>query len=893
MKNICVTALLVGHDGTLWIGTLTNGLLEFKNGKFSAHLLPAMHGSNSVSALVENDDGSLWIGTQTALLRFAKGQFSSFSTELNGPVLALQNIETNLWLGTDRRLFRHQNGTLAAIPIGSLDGKPARVIQQTREGQWIGSDDVLIHIQQGRISTFGRTEGLPGAVTALHADRHGTFWVGTVNGLCCVKEARLAPKLDESEKSFESIFCIEEDREGNVWVGTAEGLVQFRPKLFNAITREEGLSHGHVTSLIEDTSGNMWIATRGGGLNRVNAANGSISVFNPVNTELNDSLLSLRRGILIPGFWIGSEEAGLLRFFAGQTVNYTKALGVTNLSVHVVFEDSSGALWIGSQNGVYRYDKGSAQHFATADGLPGGTVSAIAEDHDRRVWIGTDGGLAFWKDNHLSTFTFGSGILTNPILSIHEDRESNLWLGTMGSLKRWKSGKLTTYTAKEGLFHDNILDIAEDRFGNLWMSSVAGVFKVKKKEFDNVDQGSARAVTSISFGKSDGMPTPQCTGLAKPGIWEGTDGRLWFATTRGIAVVDPSNLEKESSPPRIVIGEIIVDGQSVEPGLLDGVTPGRGEIEFHFAALSFEAPEKNRFKFKLEGVDPKWVDAGTRSVAYYNNIKPGRYTFRVQGCNSYGAWNEDGAKVAFVLKPHYWQTWWFKSSAILSCFVFIAAAVRYATRRKMQQKLERLEQQNAIEKERTRIAQDMHDELGSRLTEILMLSERPASISDSTNEKVRIASAARELSGTLDAIVWAVEPRNDSLDRVVAYLCDYAVQFLAASSIRRHFDIPMELPARMISAETRHHLFMVVKEILNNTVKYSGGTDVWFSLCVYDSRLLIVIKDNGKGFLRGEVSASGNGLINMEKRMTSIGATCKISSAPGQGTQVELNIPID
>ncbi len=406
------------------------------------------------------------------------------------------------------------------------------------------------------------------------------------------------------------------------------------------------------------------------------------------------------------------------------------------------------------------------------------------------------------------------------------------------------------------------------------------------------------------------MSSAQCNGVSKPAGWKGKDGRLWFPTTRGVVVVDPNAIREDDAPPPVVIEGVMADKKVVSEkvgkwvsenvSLTHSLThpltlpPGRGELEFHYTALSYRAPEKNRFKYKLEGYDADWVDAATRRVAYYNNIKPGTYTFRVQGCNNDGVWNKTGASVKLSLRPHFWQTKWFLGLLGVMSIGFVAGTARYITWKKVQRKLERFEQQHAIEKERTRIAQDMHDDLGIRLTEILLLGNLAAdSNADKVNDHVtKMVNVARDVVRGLDAIVWAVNPKNDSLDQLALYTGEYLEKILGMTNIRCRLDVPVELPHQALSADVRHNLFLVIKEAVNNSVKYAEATELKFSLRVSDFILFIVIEDNGKGFSVAENSARGNGLQNMERRLKNIGGRFEISSEPEKGTRIRLEIPL-
>ncbi|MDB6025541.1 MAG: putative two-component system sensor kinase [Verrucomicrobiales bacterium] len=724
------------------------------------------------------------------------------------------------------------------------------------------------------------------------------MWTGCANGLYRVQQSRLVPQLDEAEKPFEKIFCIAEDSDENLWLGTSEGMSQLRRKPFQSITRDDGLSHGNIASLVEDGGGNIWMGSVGGGLNCLGAANKQILIFDR-GKELCDSVFAIAPR-LGGGLWIGGERT-LFRFSAAGAIDYTPALDLLACNILALLEDATGILWLSTCNGLRSFEKGVERHYGAGEGMPGERVRSIIEDSEGALWFGHENGLTQRKNGRFTTSTTRDGLSTNSILSLYSDANRDLWIGTAGGgLCRFHNGVIRSYGVRDGLPSDAILEVIEDGFDNLWMTTVRGVFRVRKGDLDKFDRGDISRISCLGFGKNDGMPSSQCSSVAKPAAMKSKDGRLWFATSRGVAVVDPSRFQKPTPPPKIVIADVIADGTRLEAQTSSSasipILPGRGEIEFQFAALSFQAPEKNRFRYKLEPADHEWNDSGTRAVAHYNNLRPRTYTFRVQGCNSEGIWNETGASVALILLPHFWETTWFMGAIVAASILLVAAIARYLTWGRVRQKLAELQSQHALERERSRIAQDMHDDLGSRLTEILLVTDNIQQCK-SHPERVgtqaqRVANVAREVADNLDALVWTVNPSNDSLPKLLIYLREFANNFVEPTAIRLRFDTPMEVPEIPLSSELRHNLLLAMKEALNNAVKYAECSEIRLSLQVESHQCVVAIEDNGKGFSPEDVAGSGNGLHNMEKRMRHVGGTFTLRSAPEKGTQIQLSIPL-
>jgi signal transduction histidine kinase len=363
-----------------------------------------------------------------------------------------------------------------------------------------------------------------------------------------------------------------------------------------------------------------------------------------------------------------------------------------------------------------------------------------------------------------------------------------------------------------------------------------------------------------------------------------------------------------------LIEEVTADGQLMTMAGQGGaakpleIRPGKQRFEFRYTALSLVAPEKVRFKCRLDGLETDWVEAGTRRVAYYSYLKPGDYTFRVVACNNDSVWSETGATLALRVLPYFWQTWWFSVCAMVTGAGVVGGGARYATRRRLRRRMEILERQRAVEKERARIAKDIHDDLGASLTRITLLSQSDrAELEDprqAAADLAKIYTTARELTRAMDEIVWAVSPQHDTLDSLVTYLGKFAQDFLSVAGIRCRLNVPMQLPPLSLTAEVRHNLFLVLKEALNNVVKHAAATEVRVSLAPAASGFSLVVEDNGKGFdparagVAGNVGggaarlSAGNGLSNMRKRLEEIGGVFEIDTARGEGTKLKFVVQL-
>jgi signal transduction histidine kinase len=375
-----------------------------------------------------------------------------------------------------------------------------------------------------------------------------------------------------------------------------------------------------------------------------------------------------------------------------------------------------------------------------------------------------------------------------------------------------------------------------------------------------------------------------------------------------LVAVDARDRSLNQLPPPVVVEDLLVDGQSVVKGSLDGavmrIPPGGNRVEFRYTGLSLAAPEKVKFKYRLEGLESQWVDAGTKRAANYSYIPPGRYAFHVTACNNDGIWNEAGKTLAIIVLPYFWQTWWFRLLSIVCLAAAGGGGVLIEMQRRMRRKLAWIERERAVERERARIARDIHDELGASLTRITMLSQsadRDQDDAKSAGELDQIHDTALGLTQAMDEVVWAVNPKHDTLDSLAAYLGTYAQDFLAAARVRCRLDIPLRLPPWPLNSETRHNLFLAFKEALNNAVKHASSAEVRISLLIEPGGFSLQIEDKGRGFTIETVEStllpnpdrpvSGHGLENMRQRLMEIGGHCDIRSVPGEGTVVRLAVP--
>ena len=940
LKKHSVTALQVTRDGSLWIGTESQGLLRFKDGRFIRLAPQSGFTPMGMLDLEETRDGSLWVSTKEGLFRGRDQQFTRF-TEKDGLTFAvtrgvLEDRHGHLWVADngvdcfDQGDIKPQKRLAHYDESRDLPSQTVMCLGQDHRGDlWFGSYNGVTRWREGQLTSFTKNDGLPAnLVTVVYEDVRGNLWFGTYGGLCRFDGTRFIAEPDEKGESFDRVQCIFEDHEGNLWVGAKDGLYQLKPRVFTSLTRQNGLEDNNVMSVMEGRDGEIWLATWGSGLHRLFA--GVIS-----RLPLPAGKADLALGLCLDkehNLWAGLDyQQGMVQWQDGKLTQFTSKHGLVDPAVAVIYEDGSRRLWLGTRTALVRFEGNQFTRFTTNNGLAGDMVHAIQADKQGNLWIGTSDGLSRWDGKAFHNLTERDGLPNPWVSALRLDANGALWVGTRAGLAWLDHGRLRSISSRDGLLEDSILEMLEDDAGFFWFCSVRGIFRARRRELEDFARGERTNFVCFAYGKADGAVSAQCNGVAKPSAWKSRDGRLWFATTKGLAVADPRLIPPPNQhPPPVVVTEVLADAKLVLPSApaqadqrdagrvtaaqLPGasvltIAPGNGELEFHYAALSYRMPEKNRYQFRLDGVDRDWQDASSRRVAYYNNLPPGHYTFRVKACNSDGIWNEQGATASVLLLPHFWQMWWFRFVAGCSVVSAVAGGGWLVAVRRDRQRREKLERQHALERERSRIAQDIHDDLGASLTHIGMLSQsarfRLDLPSPAAGELDQIYSTTRALTRAMEEVVWAVSPKHDTADSLANYLGIYAQDFASASRLRCRLDLPAGVSLLPLSSQIRHNVFLAFKEALNNVAKHAAATEVRVALKVAVQSFTLTIEDNGRG-LREATPATppeepakpaprlltGHGLANMRSRLQEVGGRCEIESQPGLGTQVRLTVPI-
>lgn len=918
LPNSRITSLYEAGNGTLWIGHETGELTRLREGRFEAVVLAGAWPGGAIEAIATDADEDLWVLNDAGVLfRVRDGlrlECPGGAAPNRGAVLARQQNGT-LWITADGQIGKVDGESVRRFQFpGAPEGEYYQRVAGGRRGAlWLVTN-------QGRIRKWTAARGweedpgtLPagaGVASAVLERRDGGLVVGTLTRGLYVFAPGEAPQHFNRDNglSHNWVRCLCEDHEGNIWIGTGGGLDTLRPRKVSMLSPPDGLQGCAALSFDVGKDGAFWVGTEGAGLYRYQS--GSWTRFaepSGLGNQYIWSVLQRRNGDLLVGTW----GAGLFvrRGDSFETAGETGPVAEPVVALH---ESRDGDLWVGTTAGLRRYQEGKLVWSVDRSRLMFPDVRAITEAPDGTIWFGmSGGGLGALRDGELTVYRKSDGLPSNFVQALLAEADGTLWIGTSDAgLGRWRAGRFSRIGRAEGLPAAALCHLVDDGTGNLWISSNRGIFRLNKIELNRCAEGELPMVRCISYGKAEGLATLVCSGGFNPGARQTEDGHLWFPTAKGLASIDPANVTINPVPPPVVIEELLADGVSVDLKAADGelrIPPGRQRFEVRYTALSFVAPEKVRFRYKLEGLEAGWTEAGSQRFAQYSYLPPGGYRFRVIACNNDDIWNERGAVLAFTVLPQVWQTWWFRAGSLMVGAMAVSAAVLALGRQRVRRKLEQLERQRALERERARIARDIHDDLGASLTRITLLSQSARAELDGQAQAAadvdQIYSTARELTRAMDEIVWAVNPKHDTLDSLVTYLGRFAQSFLSSAGLRCRLDVPLNLPHWTITSESRHNLYLTLKEALNNVIKHAGATEVRVCLELRPQGFTLTIIDNGRGFDPGSIrgaadstepfrTAGGNGLANMQRRMEEIGGQCEWQTARGEGTRVVLTLPV-
>jgi ligand-binding sensor domain-containing protein/two-component sensor histidine kinase len=916
-----VQAIAQTSEGYLWVGT-SEGLARFDGVRFQIFdrsNTPAIT-DNSILSLEAAPDGSLWIGTEGGgLLHYARGVFQAFGQKdglTNGFIRATHlDRSGTLWVGTDRGFFRSSNHGFVR-----LDGTPevplASVISMAEDAAgkiWIATGAGLLEFSSDKLSRAQCDRqapglaiallregliadgcGVPGVaipklpISSLHRDGHGNLWIGTVGkGLLSVNLTSGASMAYPSPSVIpdNTVLLLFEDGQHNIWVGAQDGLVRLSQAAVTTLAAPEGLLDDNVSTTYEDREGRLWIVTFSGQLYRLNGAT-------PERYYLPPPLRDLRfRTVFMDshgGYWFGTNGAGAVHLSGGKAQHYTRNEGLRSDSIRQILEDSRGTIWFATSSGVSRWTGTGFANYYLEEGLSYPSVRCLAETADGDLLAGTDAGLNRIHDGKIVDDPAFSGLKQEKIWSLYVDGKS-VWLGTRGGgLVLVRDGKTTRFTTHHGLSSNSIYQILDDRAGRLWLSSPVGVSSVRRTELDAIAGGAATPVHAVAYGSSDGMATGQMYGGAQPAGCRRASGELWFPSARGAVKLDPAHLPERKSGPVLI--ESVSTADAVLPASGEVVIPpGRGRLQIDFTACDLIAPQQVSFRYKLENFDDSWTTATRPRSAYYSNLPPGHYKFRVVAEDTGASGASSEASLSIYHSPAYYQTGWFYSfiAAILMCGLWAGMWVYVRQTKK---------HFAVLLNERTRLAREMHDTVIQGCVGVSTLLEAVARFQRTNLAEAAqlLAHARSQIKETLVEARQAVWDLRHSSANQSPLLDLFDLARKLGNEYGANVDTEIEGERIPLDPVTDRTLLLVGREALRNSVSHGKPGRISVRIAYEGTRVRMEVRDDGKGFDSDftMLESKGHfGIIGMRERVEQLGGEFALKSQPGEGTVVTASLP--
>jgi signal transduction histidine kinase/ligand-binding sensor domain-containing protein/DNA-binding response OmpR family regulator len=921
-----VYAIAQTEDGYIWVGT-EEGLARFDGIRFTVFddSGPAKLGNKWVRRLCAGPDNTLWVGTRAGLVRYRAGVFHTITTAdglASDDITALYvSRDGSVWIGTPQGLNRASNGKIRRYT--SHDGLPdndIRSITEDRNGSvWVGTRTGLAHLQGERFIAFGRRDGLPdGTIGALAGAPDGSLWIGTSKGgLARWNNGTLSNWSSRIGHPHDAITSLLQDRDGNLWIAFNNGLGRMVGSVFTRGVDRRGLPGDDLRSLLEDREGNLWIGALEGGLFQLR--DGKFTPFGEQEgiPNLTGEVLGTRDGSV----WVGTYKDGLKRIKNGKIETVSMRTGLPSNAVYSLAEAADGSLWVGTDQGrlsrikngnvtkyqdsaardypftavledregriwtgtngggIARFDAGKFTHYAPSPQISKARVTSMVEGNGDELWVGTEEGLHHLSRGTWKTYTKRDGLLSDCVFSLYFDAEGALWIGTAaGGLNRFKDGRVISYGIERGLYNSTVGAIAEDTRGYLWMTSNKGIFRVSKRELNEVAAGRAAKVRSVAYGIADGLRSPECNFGTVASATRSADGRLWFPTIAGVVAIDPSQILTNRLPPPVGVEGVWVDGAAVGPPIGGTIAVGRGHgaLNIHFTAPTFVAPEGVHFRYTLEGFDHTWTDAGERRVAYYTNLPPGSYTFRVQAANSDDTWNTNGASIGLELRPRFYESTWFYAlcglGSVAAAWCLYRIRVRYIIRsnealeRQVSNRTVELSKAKEMAEEAMRSKSDflanMSHEIRTPLnavagmTSLLLDMDTSAEaeeylriIRNSNDSLLTILNDILDFS-KIESGQLGVERSPFTLSECIEDALDVFAPKASEKNLELAYEVTSETPAAVIGDVTR--LRQILVNLVGNAVKFTQRGEIVVSargLPLNDGRLELEFKvqDTGIG----------------------------------------------
>jgi len=890
-----ITALAATSDGSLWIGT-SNGLAQYRDRRFRTFTVKQGLPDNAITALYSDHESTLWLVAGLYLSRYQNGQFTNYKPETDIPVSSVRAVcedrHHDLWVAGFSRVVKMQGGKFVTMmEPGVLQGMVVLSMISDRAGNlWIGGNQgILERTADGGIRRYTQRDGLPDpSVRALWQDREGNIWAGTNNGFGRLEDGRFATSR-EPGRDADLVRCLFEDREGNLWIGSNSGLMRLRSDIFTVYGEAEGLPSDEPNTVFQDRSGRIWVGFHDSGL--MLFSGGARRVFTTRDGLPDNDVFQIREAR--NGDLLVATRAGLARMEGTHFHSYKPPDALGRKGLFDAMEDSQGRLWLATPGGL-----GLLRGSQYRNVVPGGLllidfIASLCEGRDGVIWAGAYGkGLWRIQGNEQRLLTTADGLSSDEIRSLYQDAEGTLWIATFGGgLNAWREGQFFHYTAKDGLPSDNVAEVSDDG-ESLWLSTTRGISRISKRQMRDFSERRRTLLEPENFGVEDGLRSAQCApGFPKAGGGTRTaDGRLWFTTGRGLAVLEPGARKQPPLAPTVQFVDMTANGDPVDLGHPARLAPSSERLQIRYTGIYLGAPERVQYSYRLDGLDKNWVAAGNRRVINYNSLGHGKYRFTVRAVLPGGPASEQS--YAFEVLPQFYETAWFR--LLFGALVAVAAWAAYRLRlRQIRYRF------SLVLDERARLAREIHDTLAQGFVGISSQLDAVAMcMPDEKSPAREFLDLARRMArhSLTEARRAVMDLRASALEGqdLATAIQSGTRMWTAGSGVQVDVVVddgtPGELPEEM-----EQHLLRIAQEAVTNVLKHAGARRIWVKLHAEARKLYLRIADDGCGFAQDDVFQSRGGhfgLIGMRERAERLGGELHLSSHPGGGTEVEVMVPL-
>jgi signal transduction histidine kinase/ligand-binding sensor domain-containing protein len=902
------------QSGNFWLPTIGEGLLKFRDGDFSHFGKEQGLHSDIIKSIAITKGDTIWTGSYGNGIQaiYNDSVIATYTTNeglIHDQVWRLMIDDRNrLWVGT--------NGGVSILDDGEFtnftteNGLPYNVIRgltQMQNGDvWIGTDKegIVVFRDDQPYTYYDLEDGLNGPYPQFFAQNpaDSSIWIAHHgNGLDRFAQGTFEKMNSESGLISNLATYIFFSREGLAFIGTEDGLSILKKRKIDVIDVSQGLTEDFLINVNEDSSGSIWVGTEGKGFNYKTQFGWQSIEYPPEHTNGYASGGAVDRN---GDIWFNTKGTGTIKINEQEkaiTQTYSTKNGLLSDFSRGLAFDYHNSAWIGTNEGLNIINQdGTIDTITTQNGLPHNFIMTTYAASDSSIWVGTFGGGAVrFKQDRITVFDTTNGLLTNKIYAFLEDIHGNIWIsGSYGGLSVFDGDQINSFSIEHGLPSPGFNALVEDNLGNFWLGDGGGIYKIERRALYKMKNRDLSSLPVTTYSMEDGFPSQTLeVGYSSTAIKQ-SNGKVLFATNDGLAVIDPERLHEPAPPIKTYIDDIIMDGTSISTSGPITLQPEDNALEITYSAFNFTAPSKTKFKVKLSGINEQWVSMGSRRTVYYDFLPDGDYTFQVAATNADGQWKSDIATISLIVLPPFYKTWWFIALILLGVGSITAAVVRFRYKYQMNLLNQKIAIQHRIQKERERISRDLHDNVGSQITNLISGIEisRLHLDREESNEAYRVLKNldqdARFAMTELRETIWLLNQKKVNMKEFEKHVKTFIKrQKYTTNDLKIEFENSLNRDQKLNPTQSLH-LLRIIQEALNNCRKHSSANRFIIQLEQQNGSIMTTLKDNGKGMHLEKCMGTGNGLTNIRRRAKEMQGTCSIESSPGKGTNIQISIPL-